>query len=401
MRILKALLRPESIIVASGITASLHLGKLAPAIVTLQNELHMSLVHSGLLLSLVQFIGMISGVFWGAAVGKIGLKKSIYFGLFILTLSSAMGGMSTSVVSLFFLRATEGLGFVLVVLSGPGLIQALVTSERLNNTIGWWSAFMGLGTGFALLFGTQITEVFGWRIWWWVTSLCTAIVLCSVKFIIPKDLESEITPDQSRQFFVHIFERLQFVFKDRTSWLLAIIFASAAGQWLAIIGFLPSLYVTAEISVIWIGILTALVALASSIGTVLGGKLLDRGGNPETLLMISFSFSALMTWVSYVEYFRNFFALQYLAIFLFSAIAGIIPTVLFSLSINRSPSPELVSTTLGWMQQISALGQVITPPLFAMLAVAVGGWHYSWVITDIMSLVGIILSIMLYRTAKQ
>ena len=40
-----------------------------------------------------------------------------------------------------------------------------------------------------------------------------------------------------------------------------------------------------------------------------------------------------------------------------------------------APSESTLASTLGWMQQGSALGQFVGPPLLAWLALASGGWQ--------------------------
>jgi hypothetical protein len=47
------------LVVAGGVAAALHVGKLPTAIPVLQQALHVSLVQAGFLLSLVQFAGML------------------------------------------------------------------------------------------------------------------------------------------------------------------------------------------------------------------------------------------------------------------------------------------------------------------------------------------------------
>jgi len=48
-----------------------------------------------------------------------------------------------------------------------------------------------------------------------------------------------------------------------------------------------------------------------------------------------------------------------------------------------------ISTTVGMMQQASALGQFLAPPVVAWLAHRVGGWQWTWVVTLACSVVGI------------
>jgi len=50
-----------------------------------------------------------------------------------------------------------------------------------------------------------------------------------------------------------------------------------------------------------------------------------------------------------------------------------------------------VATTVGWMQQLSALGQFTGPPLVAWVANRVGDWHWTWAVTGAFSLAGLLL----------
>jgi MFS family permease len=56
-----------------------------------------------------------------------------------------------------------------------------------------------------------------------------------------------------------------------------------------------------------------------------------------------------------------------------------------------------LSTTVGWMQQWSALGQFAGPPIVAWVAGAAGGWHYTWVVTGVCSLLGLLLAAAIAR----
>ena len=90
-------------------------------------------------------------------------------------------------------------------------------------------------------------------------------------------------------------------------------------------------------------------------------------------------------------------ALRYLAVGLFSLAGGVIPATLFSLAVRLAPGPSTVSTTVGLVQQASALGQFVAPPAVAWLAHRVGGWHWTWGVTVGCSLIGVVLAAGLAR----
>jgi len=129
-------------VVLAGVSAALHVAKLPPAISALQAALGISLLQAGFLLSLVQLAGMTVGVAFGVFADGIGLKRSMVVGSLLLGAASALGGAVQAVPALMALRALEGFGFLLVVLPAPGLIRQIVPRERLNLTLGLWSAYM-------------------------------------------------------------------------------------------------------------------------------------------------------------------------------------------------------------------------------------------------------------------
>ena len=83
---------------------------------------------------------------------------------------------------------------------------------------------------------------------------------------------------------------------------------------------------------------------------------------------------------------------KFLALVLFSGVGGMVPGTLFSLAVRLAPSDNTVSTTVGWMQQCSAMGQFAGPPLVALVASWSGGWSLTWLVTGASSLLGLWLA---------
>jgi MFS family permease len=93
-------------------------------------------------------------------------------------------------------------------------------------------------------------------------------------------------------------------------------------------------------------------------------------------------------------------ALRYVAVLMFSMVGGMIPGTLFSLAVRLAPNETTVSTTVGWMQQCSAVGQFAGPPLVAWVASRVGGWEWTWVVTGACSAGGIFLAANIRRLMR-
>jgi hypothetical protein len=56
-----------------------------------------------------------------------------------------------------------------------------------------------------------------------------------------------------------------------------------------------------------------------------------------------------------------------------------------------------MSTTTGLMQQGSALGQFIAPPVIALLVSANGNWSVTWLVTGALACMGIVLALLIRR----
>ena len=85
--------------------------------------------------------------------------------------------------------------------------------------------------------------------------------------------------------------------------------------------------------------------------------------------------------------------LRYGAVLAFSMFGGVIPGTLFSTAVRLAPGDQMVSTTVGWMQQWSSFGQFAGPLLVAWVAHRADGWEWTWLVTGGCALVGIALAL--------
>ena len=380
--------RAAAVVILAGVSAALHVAKLPPAIAALQAALGISLLQAGFLLSLVQLAGMSAGVAFGALADALGFRRSMLLGLLLLSLASAVGGVARDVSSLLLLRAVEGFGFLLVVLPAPGLIRRLVAPERLNRVLGLWGTYMPFGAALALLAGPVWIGAFGWRAWWWLLAALSLGMALWLARAVPAGATSAAAPPMPW------LQRLGQTLAARGPWLVAMTFAVYAGQWLAVVGFLPTIYLQAGVSGAATGALTALAAAVNMVGNVVSGRLLQAGAPPTRLLNIGFATMGLTAILAFaaVDGWALPAALRYVAVLAFSLVGGLIPATLFALAVRLAPSEQTLSTSVGWMQQWSAFGQFCGPPLVAWVASRSGGWQWTWVATGACSLLGLLLA---------
>lgn len=386
---------PALIVIAAGVCAALHVGKLPPALQALQQALGLSLVQAGFVLSLVQGAGMTLGLAFGTLADALGGRRSMLIGLLMLAAASAAGGLAQGAAALMALRVVEGFGFLLVVLPAPGLVRRLVRPDRVSLMLGVWGTYMPLATALALLLGPLVISLLGWRAWWWVLAVLTALMALLLQRGVPP-AGAAATPQAGGLSWR---SRVRLTLAAPGPWAVATTFAMYSGQWLAVVGFLPSIYAQAGLGAAAAAPLTALAAGVNAIGNLAGGRLQQRGVRPTTLLATGFAVMGLCTVVAFAGSSTGgvHAALRYAAVLLFSGVGGMIPATLFSLAMRLAPSEHTLAATVGWVQQWSALGQFAGPPLVAALAAWTGGWQHTWWFTGLCSLAGLLLTWQLAR----
>ncbi|MFM1925380.1 MAG: hypothetical protein RIT44_1186 [Pseudomonadota bacterium] len=390
---------PWLVVLAGGV-AAMQVGKLSPALPALQTELGFSLVQAGFLLSIVQLSGLSVAVFMGLWADVVGLKRTMLRGLWLLALASALGGLATSVTALLVLRAIEGLGFLCVALPAPALIRRLVPTEKLSGMLGVWGAYMPMGTALALLFGPLFIPAWGWAAWWWLFALLAVAMALGLAKGVPDDpcpVSALTSPHgqavhaapgaqspRSHEAFnasssasLSAWTRLRRTLRAPGPWWVALTFAMYSGQWLAVVGFLPSIYAAAGLSGALLGVLSALAAAVNVFGNMAAGRCLQRGWAPQKTLWLGFAAMALGSTWAFAPFTQEWPWLRYAGVLLFSGLGGLVPGTLFSLAVRLAPGEQQVATTVGWVQQLSALGQFAGPPAVATVAAMAGGWHLT------------------------
>jgi predicted MFS family arabinose efflux permease len=264
--------------------------------------------------------------------------------------------------------------------------------------MGLWGAYMPLATALALLFGPLAIAAIGWRGWWWTLAALAAAMALWLLRSVPADAVPAATAPPSLWL-----ARLRQTLAAPGPWLVAVSFAMYSGQWLAVIGFLPSIYIQSGITGAVAGVLTAAVAAVNMIGNIGSGRLLQRGVAPSRLLTVGFATMALAATATFAGSDDAGLApaVRYGAVLVFSSVGGLIPATLFALAVRLAPSEVTLSTTVGWVQQWSALGQFAGPPLAAAVASHAGGWQWTWVATGTCSAAGLLLTVGLGRLPAQ
>ncbi|NKX50388.1 MFS transporter [Arthrobacter deserti] len=380
------------VVVLAGIVAAMHIWKLPAAIPMIQAELGMSLLEAGVLLGLVQMAGMAGGLAESLFAELIGARRCLLAGLGLLFAGSVAGGFATGTDMLMACRALEGAGFLLTTVVAPGLIRANTPLRRVNTAVGFWSAYQGCATFAGLVVSALVLQLAGWQTWWWIMAALTLVPVPLVLRFVPQDPPGDGAglPAAARRIGVTV--------RSPKPWIAGVVFGCYTIQWMAVVGFLPTIYEHNGLAGIWPGVLSAVVGGLNAVGAIGTAPLLQRGVPPRRLLIPTFVLmgtTSLLTFAPDWTQVPGGSVVQFVCVAVFSLVGAVVPATLTRMAVDLAPPGGSAPAAMGLMQQIFNVGNFTGPAIVAWLATASGGWHASWWMTCAFAALGIGLSLYL------
>jgi MFS family permease len=382
------------LLVAAGVAASFQVGKVPPALPAVRADLGMGLVAAGWVLSLFNLLGVVAGSMIGALASGWGERRAVLAGLAVVAAASAAGAAAPGAAWLLATRFIEGAGFLVVVIALPALIARAAAPADLKLAFGLWGAYMPVGTATMILLAPWfIAGLGGWRGLW----LANAVLVAAMAAVLAvatagTPLARRVTA--ARATAAGLLSDLHRTVTAAGPILLAVAFGAYTLQYLALTGFLPTIYGEGGFTPAAAAQLTALVVILNAFGNMLGGALLHRGLPRWALIAVASGFMALSTIVTYANV---AFVWRYAACLAFSLVGGLLPTSVLGGTAALTPERRLVPIVNGLVVQGSNIGQVLGPPAVAALAAATGGWRLSPLVFLAAGAVGVAAALRLRR----
>ncbi|MGE7469058.1 CynX/NimT family MFS transporter [Bosea sp. NPDC003192] len=345
-----------SVVVASGIVAALQVGKAAIAMPLVQAEFGLDLATLGWLASIFAVLGMVGGIPVGTLAIGLGARRVLLLGLLAVAVGAFLGAAAPRFPMLLASRVVEGLGFLLITIAGPAMLQRVASPARRDIAMALWSCFMPIGIALAMLAGLWFTD---WRMIWQVTGALAVVVIMLTMLTLPR-----IDAGTPRSF-AGLARDAGTVLGARGPLLMALAFALYALMFFALFNFLPVLLMQRmQVSLATAGLLGALASAVNIIGNLAAGMLLARGASRSSLIIAA----SLVMGLSAAGIFLGLLpdTATFLLCVLFSMVGGVIPATLLASAPVLAPAAGLTPVVVGLMMQGSNLGQVVGP-------VAIGG----------------------------
>ena len=359
------------VMIASGVAASLHVGKVPPALPALREELGLGLVAAGWVASIFSLIGATLGIASGLAADRLGARRILAAGLVCLIAGSVGGAAVESGTALLATRVVSGLGLVTVAVSAPRIIVAVAPPRDHGLALGAWSTYMPTGMAIAMLSAPIVLPGIGWRGLWLLHAGLTVLVLVVV-LVAVRGVSVSARPSVHGRIDTEALRR-------PGPWLLAAAFACYTVQFFAVTTWMPTYLVESHGSTREAAALAgALVVAANVIGCLAGAWLLHRRAARWKLLAITYLVMAPCAAGAFAVGVPPMLKIALAATF--SAVGGLLPAAILAGTAAHAPGRDHVATVNGLVVQGSHVGVVAGPPVFAMLVASLGGWEQSWML---------------------
>jgi CP family cyanate transporter-like MFS transporter len=351
--------------VLAGVVGGFAFGKMSPALPLLKDQLGLTLVQAGWLVSAFNGLAAAAAIFFGVFADRVGAFRFCLGGLLCMALGNILGALADGAALLIVSRLVEGLGFLSVIVSAPGLIVAAAAPQQRGVALGMWAAYLPSGVAIVILASPPILSAYGWRAAWVMVAgatLAAALLLWSQR-------RHYTAVSGARRSLASIRASLA----QPVPWLLGLAFAMYAVQHNTLMIWLPTyLLETRGISGMAAAGATAGAVVVNCLGNVLGGYLVQRGVSRGRIIAVTFSATSLLFVAVFSPYLPD--TTRYAAAVLYSFITGMVPAAALSAGMRYARSPSEVGAIQGLIVQIGNIGIFLGLPFVATVVT----WRASW-----------------------
>ncbi len=350
---------------AAGVVAAGFVGKLPPALPALRDELGLSLVAAGWVVSTFNTVAVVAAVAFGVGADRVGALRFAAGAVVLLAAGGVGGALAPSTEWLLASRVLEGAGFLALAVAAPALIFAATAPADRRLTLGLWSAYMPFGMAITMVAAPLALAWIGWRGLW--LAVVAAMLVCTGALFAQARRYPQ--PPASGRTLRAIVEAL----RRPGPWWAAAAMGCYTAQWTAVMVWLPTFLVqTRGASVPAAALVTAAVVAVNVPGTLTGTWLLQRHVPRGPLICAAAVAMAASGIGIFADAAPDWLRLG--ACFAFSYLGGVTPPATFTSTHTYARSPSQVASLQGLIMQVSNLGQLIGPPAVAAVVAATGRW---------------------------
>ncbi|MCP3690374.1 MAG: MFS transporter [Gammaproteobacteria bacterium] len=377
--------------IGSGVLASAAIGKAPPSLDLLREEFALSLVYAGWIVSIFSALACSSGVGFGIVADRFEPRSILLAGLWLQVCAGILAVLTASPLALLITRLLEGAGFLAVAVAAPGIIVAASSPRNRSWSLGLWSIYVPTGVSMAMVTAAIFLGTIGWRGLWLVFVALSALFAIAGHWKLPHIVRSQ----PNKAVAVNPLPLL----RRPGPWLLALSFTSYTLMWISIMAWLPTYLIEQRgVDVGSASLLTALMISFNVPGNLIGTWLLHRQWRGGSIVALSAIIMGLSIYYVFDDQTSDF--LRFVSCLIFSCSGGLLPAATLGTSRLHAPDPQRIGMINGIIIQGSHLGQLLGPPMLALVVTTQGSWESAqWLMVGF-AITALVLGAGLYRLEK-
>lgn len=362
--------------IAAGVAVAAALGKVAPVAGELRATFGLSAFALGTVISLITLLTAVLAVPAASRLSGDDARRWLAGGLLLVALAGGAMALVSHPAFLIALRVGEGMGYLLVMLTGPVVLLAQVAEARRSFVLALWGACVPAGLAISAVAGGLFGVWPGWRGWFGTLAVvCLALAAAVAVFVLPA---REASPRRPRLAMALRGGLLP----------LAAGFAAVATIGVSVLSLLPTYLRTEDhLTAGAAGALTSVVASASILGSVCAGWLLHRGIRPVTLAAAAL-LCPVLTAMAFLPQLGLPARTAAAAMVLFAG--GVAVAAGYGALPHVAPETDRLALGNGLLIQFGSIGTLLGPPVFAA-ATGLRHWSVSIWLVAATSLAGVLL----------
>lgn len=367
--------------IAAGLLAAFQIGKIPAALPELRAELVIGFVAAGWIASILSVTSALFGVTAGLLSDWLGHRRLLLANLGIMAIGSGLGGIAGDADWLMASRVLEGVAFLGLMVSVPSLMLQAATARQQSFVLGLWSARMPVGMALMIVVSPALLIEIGWRGIWHVNAGLSLLLLAAIA------ARSRGLPPLARHRGADPGRDLKLALTRPGPWLLGACFMTYAAIWMSVMTWLPTFLIEAAgYSLAAAAGVSALIVICNAPSNILAGWLAQRGIGTWPMV----AFPALVMGVLGALLFSDLVAdaAKVPIAMGMSFAGGFLPGAVIVAVPRHAPSPAQVGAVNGIIMQGSNIGQLVGPPVLALVVTRSGGWDNAGWMVLLIALIG-------------
>lgn len=243
---------------------------IAPLITNIMLELDLTFTQIGAIGSAWPLAFMIASYPEGVIIDRFGIKKSLSFGIFFISLSSALRALAQNFYGLFLPMAMFGFGAPMISLGLPKLVATWFSGKERGTASGLY--YTGVSTGTAFSLGATNSVILPFVGTWRNCFLLYGLIGFTVMLILIRFAKN--VPHESPKISKNekTWKNMTELLKYRNVWLIVIIGLSTFFTVHSLNNWLPKILEAKELTLTMAGFLAAIF----NIFRIIGGLFIPR-----------------------------------------------------------------------------------------------------------------------------